>query len=71
MTQGSLPRGWARGQILVHLENVVILLKSFHIKIASRQKHLYLDQMYIGGFTFIVWHLTPGSTPGVGPEVKM
>ena len=25
-TPGSLPGGWARGQILVHLENVVILL---------------------------------------------
>ena len=22
--------------------------------------------MYIGGFTFILWHLTPESTPGVG-----
>ena len=32
--------GWARGQILVHLENVVILL----IKIASRQKAFILGQ---------------------------
>ena len=52
--------------MLVHLENVVILLKMFHIKIASPQKHLYLVQMYIGGFSFILWHLTPGSTPGIG-----
>ena len=54
----------------MHLENVVILLKRFHIKIASRQKHLYLDQMFIGGFTFILWHLTPGSTPGVGTRCQ-
>ena len=39
-TPGSLPGGWARGQILVHLENVVILL----IKIASRQKAFILGQ---------------------------
>ena len=58
-------RGWARDQILVHLENEVILLLRFHIKIASRQKHLYVDQMYIGGFTFILWYPTQGSMPRV------
>ena len=26
--------------------------------------------MYTGGFTFILWHLTPGSTPGVGARGK-
>ena len=63
----SMPGDWARVQIRVHLENVVILL----INIASRQKAFILGQMYIGGFTFILWHLTPESTPGVGPEVKI
>ena len=54
-------------RFLVHLENVVILFTSktgFLVR-----KRLYLDKMYIGGITFILCHLTPGSTPGVGPEV--
>ena len=61
-TPGSLPGGWARGQIIVHLENVVILL----IKIASRQKAFILGQDVHWTLTFILWHLTPRSTPGVG-----
>ena len=64
-----MPRGWARGQILVHIKNMVILLNSFHIKIPSRQKAFILGRDVHRMLTFILWHLTPVSVHARGWDI--
>ena len=67
MTPGSLPEGLARGQILVYLENVVILL----IKIDSRQKAFVLGQdVHLRLYFYCVASDTTVHTRGLGKRSK-